>query len=142
MTYNFNKYNKKVKTIFYKYIKINNSMDENYNFSFFVINTGGYDYEPITFKKARITMEKLFPEPTPYEKINYSYFPSYAFDFVYELDKEINEIKEINNKANNEIKNNKKEYDKSIQNIEKSKRLSNYICIFETFILIIIITCI
>ena len=142
MTYHFNKYTKKVKPIFYNYVKMLNSMNGNYNFSLFVINTGGYDYEPMDFKKLRITMEKLFPEPTPYEIIDYSYFPSYAFDIVFELNKEINEIKEINNKTNFEIKSIKKEYDKNFQNTEKSKIFLNYICLIETIILIIIVTCI
>ena len=38
-------------------------------------------------------MEKIFPEPTPYEIVNNSYFPSFAFNIVYELDKEIEELK-------------------------------------------------
>ena len=39
-------------------------------------------------------MEKIFPEPTPYEIINNnSYFPSFAFNIVYDLDKQIEELK-------------------------------------------------
>ena len=38
-------------------------------------------------------MEKIFPEPTPYEVINNSYVPSFAFNLVYELDKEIKKLK-------------------------------------------------
>ena len=87
MAYTFNKYNRKVRPISYKFMTINNALYENYNYSLYVINTGGDDYSSIIFKKARIAMEKNFPEPTPYEIIDYSYFPTFAFDVVYELDK-------------------------------------------------------
>ena len=37
-------------------------------------------------------MEKMFPEPTPYEIINNSYISYFAFNIVYELDQEIEEL--------------------------------------------------
>ena len=94
ITYKFNKNNNtKVNPIPCIYIDHNNAIFANYNYSLFVINTGGLDYTPISFKKARLAMEKMFPDPTPYEKIiNNSYFPSLAFNIVYELDKEIEEL--------------------------------------------------
>ena len=98
MTYKFNKnFNIKVNQIRCAYIDHNNAIFANYNYSLFVINTGGEDYTPISFKKARLAMEKIFPDPTPYEIINNnSYFPSFAFNIVYELEKEIEELK-VNN---------------------------------------------
>ena len=54
-------------------------------------------------------MEKIFPEPTPYEIVNYSYFPSFSLDVVCELDKKINEY-EKNDDKNKNLK---------IQNLEK-----------------------
>ena len=98
MTYKFNKnFNIKVNQIRCAYIDHNNAIFANYNYSLFVINTGGEDYTPISFKKARLAMEKIFPDPTPYEIINNnSYFPSFAFNIVYELEKEIEKLK-VNN---------------------------------------------
>ena len=86
-------------------------MTANFNRSLFVINTGGYDYTTISFKKARIAMEKIFPEPTPYEIYNYSFYPSFVFDIVYELDKELKDCK-------NKIK----EYEKPLSEVKKEKK--------------------
>lgn len=94
MTYTFNKnYNKKVSPISCAYIKHNIAINANYNYSLFVINTGGYNYSPMSFKKQRLAMEKIFPEPSPYEIINYSYFPSLALEIVNELDKDLKNCK-------------------------------------------------
>jgi hypothetical protein len=93
ITYKFNKNYNKVNPISCGYIDISNVILANYDYSLFVINTGGYDYTPISFKKQRLVMEKIFPEQTPYEVINNSYFPSFAFNIVYELDKEIKKLK-------------------------------------------------
>ena len=90
LSYFFNRnYNIKVNPISCTYIDVNNVFSAKYNYSLFVINTGGEDYSPISFKKARVTMEKLFPVPTQYEIFNYSSFPSFAFDIIYELDKKL-----------------------------------------------------
>ena len=94
ITYKFNiNNNTKVNRISYAYIDHNKAIFANYNYSLFVLNTGGLNYTSISFKKARLAMEKIFPEPTPYEIVNNSYFPSFAFNIVYELDKEIEELK-------------------------------------------------
>ena len=93
ITYKFNKNYNKVNPISCGYIDISNVIFANYDYSLFVINTGGLDYRPISFKKQRLVMEKIFPEPTPYEVINNSYVPSFAFNLVYELDKEIKKLK-------------------------------------------------
>ena len=93
ITYKFNKNYNKVNPISCSYIGISKAIYANYDYSLFVINTGGLNYAPITFKKQRLAMEKIFPEPTPYEVINNSYFPSFAFNLVYELDKKIKKLK-------------------------------------------------
>ena len=72
MSYTFNKYNKKVHSLSYKYIDIGRSITSDYNISLFCINTGQKRYSNLSFKKARIVMENLFPEPTKYEIINYT----------------------------------------------------------------------
>lgn len=41
----------------------------------------------MSFKKARFNREKLFPEPTPYEIIDYSYFPNFSFNMTQVLNK-------------------------------------------------------
>ena len=91
LSYFFNKnYSIKVNPISCRYIDVNNAVFSKYNYSLFVINTGGsYYYSPLSFKKARVVMEKLFPVPTQYEIFNYSSFPSFAFDIIYEQDKKL-----------------------------------------------------
>ena len=123
MTYNFNKYNKKVRPISYTYINHINAINSNYNYSLFVINTGGYDYEPMTFKKARIVMEKIFPEPTPYEITNYSYFPSFTFDVVCELDKKITELEKNDTKKNEKMKSYEKEVKEKEKKIKENENI-------------------
>ena len=160
MTYIFNKYNRKVRPIPYSYIPLTNSMHTDYNISLFVLNTEGDEYDPITFKKARIAMEKAFPEPTPYEIIDYSNFPSLAFNVVNEIDDELNkthkrygkEIKkneedikmykeEIEKYKNIDIssKKNVSEFKNKIKSLENSKKISNIICFIETIVFAIII---
>lgn len=72
-SYNFLKYNKKVNTIHYKYIQNKFSISGNYNTSLFCINTGSIYYSPISFFKTRIIMEYLYPNPSIYEEIIYSF---------------------------------------------------------------------
>ena len=54
MSYTFNKYNKKVHPIPYKYIDNNYSLTANYKVSLFCINTGNDVYSNLSFKKTRI----------------------------------------------------------------------------------------
>ena len=104
MTYNFNKYNKKVHTISYKYIDNFRSITGNYNFSLFCINRGQKRYTKLSFRKTRIVMENLFPEPSKYEIYNNTELPSIAYDAIYEMEKEINENKNKNLKRFEEMK--------------------------------------
>lgn len=104
MTYIFNKYNKKVHTISSKYIDIYESLTGNFNFSLFCINTGPKEYSELSFKKTRIVMEHLFPEPTKYEIYNYTELPSIAYDIISEMEKEIKENRNKNSKTLKEMK--------------------------------------
>ena len=72
LSYMFIKFNKKVKDLSYKYIDIKKVLLYNYNFALYCINTGGVNYSKFTFHKAKITMNNLFPIPTPYENIDYT----------------------------------------------------------------------
>jgi hypothetical protein len=103
MSYTFNKYNKKVHSLSYKYIDIERSLTSNYNVSLFCINTGQKRYSNLSFKKARIVMENLFPEPTKYEIINYTELASNAYDIIseMEIDANVNRKNCLNNTRNN-----------------------------------------
>ena len=70
--YTFIKYGRKVKNIPCNYIKIERALFANYNYPLFCINKGAFHYKNIVYKKAKIVMEYLFPNPSPYEIINYN----------------------------------------------------------------------
>jgi cell division protein FtsB len=131
MTYNFNKYNKKVHPISNNYIDNEASITGNYNFPLFCINTGQKDYSDMSFKKARIVMENLFPESTKYELLNQTEIPSIAYEIISKMDTEINnKTKEINNlkkiksdeKMKEELEQLKKELEKYKKENEGLKR--------------------
>ena len=117
ISYTFIKYNKKVNDISYKFIRINNSVLSNYNYSLFCLNTGDDTYPSLTFDKAKIVMEYLFPNPTPYEIIDNNSLIKLAFNYVQSI-----EIK---------IKN----YEENL-NIIKKQNIAFYL---DTLILLIII---
>ena len=62
----FLKYKRKVRVISNKYIIINKSISENYDFSLFCINKGAYNYSYLNDYKAKLAMEKLY-----YNKLNF-----------------------------------------------------------------------
>ena len=85
MTYIFNKYHRKVSPISHKFIELNSAITEMYDdYSLFCINTGSKKYSQLSYDFLRITLEKNFPEPSPYEIIEYS-FPTMAFDIISKL---------------------------------------------------------
>ena len=86
LSYTFIKYNKRVNDIPSKYIRIRNSISANYDFPLFCINTGAGKYSDITFYQTKIIMEKLFPIPTQYEIVDYS-FQNLSFKLVYSMNK-------------------------------------------------------
>ena len=131
MSYLFNKYNKKVHPISYNYIDNEDSITGNYNVSLFCINTGQKDYSDLSFKKARIAMESLFPEPTKYELLNQTELPSIAYSIISEMEKEIKnnkkeikDFKKIKNdeKMKEELENLKKELEKYSKENEELKK--------------------
>ena len=107
MVYTFNGYLRKVNLIKYSYIDVDNTINGNYNANLFCINTGGNkDYESISYKEARIAMNKLFPEPTPYEIINYTDIPYTSFQLIKTLEDKKNQINQLKSKDDkNENKN-------------------------------------
>ena len=85
LSYTFIKYNKKIINIPYKYIKLNDSIISNYNYSLFCINRGAFNYSEISLYKAKIVMDYLFPIPTPYEIIDYS-ISNLSFNVIHSME--------------------------------------------------------
>ena len=85
MAYTFIKYRRKVSNIPSKFVQLNDSISANYRFSLFCINKGAGYYNYINYYKAKIAMEYLFPNPTPYEIIDYSIL-KISFNVTYSLD--------------------------------------------------------
>jgi frataxin-like iron-binding protein CyaY len=83
--YTFIKYEREVKNIPYKYINFANSLSSNYKYSLFCINKGAGKYSILSSYKAKIMMEYLFPNPSPYEIIDYSLI-NISFNTAYSLD--------------------------------------------------------
>jgi hypothetical protein len=127
MSYTFNKYNKKVHPIPYKFIDNNYSLTGNYKFSLFCINTGNDDYSNLSFKITRIIMENLFPEPTKYELLNHSEFPSIAFDAISQMEKKIT----TNNKRDQNF--NKGEMKNDLERLKKHLKLLQILIILFIF---------
>ena len=88
LSYTFLKYKRKVKMVPGKFVRINDSIFENYGFDLFCINKGEGNYSILSYYKAKIVMEKLFPIPSPYEIIDNS-LQQIAFNVVYAMNKEI-----------------------------------------------------
>ena len=88
LSYTFIKYNKKVKDITYHYIKLNESIKENYNYSLFCLNRGAFNYSDLELYKAKITMEYLFPTPTDYEILDYN-LANITFNVVHSMEQTI-----------------------------------------------------
>lgn len=97
LAYTFIKYDRKVKNIPNKFIQLNNSISANYRVSLFCINKGSGNYSLLNFYKAKIAMEYLFPNPSPYEIVDYSLL-KLSFNLTYSLDSIITMYeKEISN---------------------------------------------
>ena len=104
LSFVFNKYNRKVRDISNKFININKAISANYNFFLFCINKGPYNYSDLHYYKAKIAMEKIFPNPSPYEIIDNSLI-DISFNVVKTMEKtivkyenQINEILKLNEK--------------------------------------------
>ena len=85
-SYTFIKYKRKVNHISNKYIQLNNSIISNYDYSLFCINKGAGFYHFLKLFKAKIVMEYLFPEPSPLELSDYSFY-EVSFNVAYSMDK-------------------------------------------------------
>ena len=96
MAYTFIKYRRKVSNIPSKFVQLNDSISANYGFSLFCINKGAGYYNYINYYKAKIAMEYLFPNPTPYEIIDYSIL-KISFNVTYSLDHYLKQYQHQNN---------------------------------------------
>ena len=85
ISYTFIKYNKKVNNIPYKFLVINNSVSLKKKYPLFCINKNSGNYSNLTLYKAKILMEYLYPEPSPYEIIDYS-FVNLSIDTIRSMD--------------------------------------------------------
>ena len=105
-SYTFIKYKRKVKFISNKLINNKNTINADFNYSLFCINTGSFNYTSISFMISKIVMEYLFPNISPYEiNNNYNIFFS-AFNIIYSIEKDLNIFKK---KLFNKIENLEKE---------------------------------
>jgi len=126
--YTFNKYSRKVNLLNYNYIDNEDTINGNFDYPLFCINTGNNkDYTKMSFPLSRLVMDKLFPEPTPYEIIDYAYMPKLSYDIMKKLEDEIkdlrnNEDKEIIIKLKNENEKKKKYVEKCDSLIEKYRK--------------------
>ena len=92
LSYTYIKYKRKVNNIDYKFIFLNDSISANYKFSLFCLNKGPGFYNNINYFKAKITMEYLFPNPSPFEIIDYSLI-NLSFNVAYYMEEEIKDYK-------------------------------------------------
>ena len=76
----------------YKFIFLNDSISANYKFSLFCLNKGPGFYNNMNYFKAKITMEYLFPNPSPFEIIDYSLI-NLSFNVAYYMEEEIKDYK-------------------------------------------------
>ena len=92
--YTFNKYNRKVNLINYNYIDNDKTLKGDFNFPLFCINTGNNrEYSKISFPETRLVMDKLFPDPTPYEIVDYNTIPKLAYNVIKTLEDTIKNLK-------------------------------------------------
>ena len=104
LSFTFIKYNKKVKNISNKLIRFGNSLIANYNYDLFCINTNSHDNSELSTHIFKIVMEKLFPERSPYEIIDYS-LASLSFNIIKQMKQRTNELeKELSKIKKEKIK--------------------------------------
>ena len=104
LSFTFIKYNKKVKNISNKLIRFGNSLIANYNCDLFCINTNSHDNSELSTHIFKIVMEKLFPERSPYEIIDYS-LASLSFNIIKQMKQRTNELeKELSKIKKEKIK--------------------------------------
>ena len=128
--YTFNKYFRKVNLIKYSYIDIGNNINGNYNSDLFCINIeDNKDYSQLSYQKAKIVMNKLFPNVSEYEIINYTDIPFISYQIIKNMEKEKNQLSKPVTKINVEIL--KPEFKEKIEfigifkNLEKKMKKEN-----------------
>ena len=84
LSYTFIKHKKKIKNISHRLIKFGNSLIANYDYDLFCVNTNANDNSNLSKQIFKIVMEKIFPEKSPYEIIDYN-LSSFAFDVIKQI---------------------------------------------------------
>ena len=111
--YTFIKHKKKIRNISHKLIKFRNSLNANYDYDLFCVNTNANENSDLSKQIFKIVMEKIFPEKSPFEIIDYN-LSSFVFDAVKEiktrednLEKELKEVTQYQIKLKNNLSQNK-----------------------------------
>ena len=121
--YTFNKYSRKVNLIKHSYIDAEYTIKGDYDAQLFCINTGGNkDYSKLSHLKAKISMNKIFPVPSKYEILNYTYIPYTSYQIIKFLDDNIKNLK--TRKETSEIFKMQKKSNEKLDFINNFKSLS------------------
>jgi hypothetical protein len=104
LSYTFIKHKKKIKNISHRLIKFGNSLIANYDYDLFCVNTNANDNSNLSKQIFKIVMEKIFPEKSPYEIIDYN-LSSFAFDVIKQIKTRADNLeKELNKNNQKKIK--------------------------------------
>ena len=147
--FTFNKYKKKVKNLSHKLIRFGNTLISSFNYDLFCVNTNSHSNSDLSSKIFKIVMEKLFPETSPYEIIDYS-LSSLSFNLIQQmkkrtddLEKELLKIKKENIKLqnlNNHNQNNSRQFNQYKGKLQKDiipKKIFLYFLLIFVLLLII-----
>jgi hypothetical protein len=85
MAFAFIKYSRKISPISNTFIQLNDSISANHDYCLFCINKGAGHFNYLNYYKSKITLEYIFPNPTSFEIIDYS-FQKISFDATRSLD--------------------------------------------------------
>ena len=99
LSYTFIKHKKKIKNISHRLIKFGNSLIANYDYDLFCVNTNAIDNSNLSKQIFKIVMEKIFPEKSPYEIIDYN-LSSFAFDVIKQIKTRADNLERELNKNN------------------------------------------
>ena len=88
MSYTFLKYDRKISNISNTFIQLNNSISANHDYYLFCINKGAGHFNYLNYYKAKIALEYIFPKPTSFEIIDYS-FQKISFVTTQSLDRNL-----------------------------------------------------
>ena len=82
LSYTFLKYNKKVNHIPSKYLTLKNTISEIHKYPLFCINKGAENYTTLNLYEEKLLLEYLFPNPSPYEIVDYK-LVNLSFNTIY-----------------------------------------------------------